>query len=471
MTEPASHSIHLRQSKRAAASGWIGSALEYYDFFIYATAASLVFPQIFFPSQNPTVAIIASLATYGVGYVARPIGAFVLGHWGDTHGRRNVLLLCMFLMGFSTMLVGVLPTYQQAGIWAPILLVVLRLIQGFAVAGEISGASSMILEHAPFGRRGYYASFSLQGVQAGQIIAAAVFLPLAAYLPSDAFNSWGWRVPFLMSAVVIVAAYIIRREVNETPAFEREEEEGRIPRTPIIEAFRSSWADILRVVCMALMNVIPVVAAIFGAAYAVQPAYGIGFAKEVYLWIPVAGNIIAVVFIPFIGALSDRIGRRPPMIVGSLAAALLSFAYLYAISIHDVWMAIIVSLLMWGVVYQGYNAVFPSFYPELFRTRYRVSAMAIGQNIGTAISAFLPALFTAVAPPGSVNIPLKIGAITFGVAAIAALAAYSARETYRLRLNDLGNPDATPLPKDEYDRLRARSELDSTGQAPSLARG
>ena len=471
MTEPSSHPTHLRQSKRAAASGWIGSALEYYDFFIYATAASLVFPQIFFPSQNPTVAIIASLATYGVGYVARPIGAFVLGHWGDTHGRRNVLLLCMFVMGLSTMLVGVLPTYQQVGIWAPILLVALRLIQGFAVAGEISGASSMILEHAPFGHRGYYASFSLQGVQAGQIFAAAVFLPLAAYLPHDAFNSWGWRVPFLMSCIVIIAAYIIRREVNETPAFERAEEEGKVARTPILEAFTNSWADILRVACMALMNVIPVVAAIFGAAYAVQPAYGIGFAKEIYLWIPVAGNIIAVLFIPFVGALSDRIGRRPPMIIGSLVAALLSFAYLYAVSIHDVWMAIIVSLLMWGVIYQGYNAVFPSFYPELFRTRYRVSAMAIGQNIGTAISAFLPALFTAVAPPGSSDIPLKIGAITLGVAAIAAIAAFSARETYRLRLNDLGNPDAAPLPKDEYDRPRARTELDTGSQTPSLANG
>src|ERR1700759_696820 len=175
-----------RQTKMAAASGWIGSALEYYDFFIYATAALLVFPQAFFPSTNPKVAIIASLATYGVGYVARPIGAFVLGHLGDTHGRKNVLLICMFLMGFSTMAVGLLPTYHSVGMLAPALLVVLRLVQGFAVAGEISGASSMILEHAPFGRRGYYASFTLQGVQAGQILAAAVFLPLAHFMPSDA---------------------------------------------------------------------------------------------------------------------------------------------------------------------------------------------------------------------------------------------------------------------------------------------
>jgi len=454
---------HLRQPRRAAASGWIGSALEYYDFFIYATAASFVFPQIFFPSESPTVAIIASLATYGVGYVARPIGAIVLGHWGDTHGRKNVLLLCMFLMGFSTMAVGLLPTYQQIGLLAPALLVILRLIQGFAVAGEISGASSMILEHSPFGRRGYYASFSLQGVQAGQILAAAVFLPLATFMPSEAFNSWGWRIPFLLSFVVIIAGYIIRREVHETPAFEREEEKGTVPRTPIIQASTESWPDILRVACMALMNVIPVVAAIFGAAYAVQAAYGIGFAKEVYLWIPVVGNLIAVVIIPFVGALSDKIGRRPPMIAGSLSAALLSFLYLYAISTHNLWMAIVVSLLMWGVLYQGYNAIFPAFYPELFRTRYRVSAMAIGQNIGTAISAFLPALFTAVAPPGSTNIPLKIGFMTLGVVLISCIAAYSARETYRLRLNDLGNPNATPVPKEEFERIRALSESETTG--------
>src|SRR5450432_2973190 len=445
------------QSKKAAASGWIGSALEYYDFFIYATAASLIFPQIFFPKGDPQTAIVASLATYGVGYVARPIGAFFLGHWGDTHGRKTVLLVCMFLMGFSTMAVGLLPTYQQVGVWAPILLVVLRLIQGFAVAGEISGASSMILEHAPFGRRGFFASFTLQGVQAGQILAAAVFLPLAHYLPDEAFNTWGWRVPFLLSFFVIVAGYIIRREVDETPAFAEEGAHGAVPKAPIVAAFKFHWKDMLRVICMALMNVIAVVAAIFGAAYAVQPAYGIGFSKDVYLWIPVLGNIIAVVVIPFVGNLSDRIGRRPPIIFGAIAAGLLSFAYLYAISIHSVPLAICMSLLMWGVVYQGYNAIFPSFYPELFPTRARVSAMAISQNIGTTITALLPALFATVAPPGSTNIPLTVGAIAFGITVIAALAAITARETYRISINDLGNPGAVPMAKDEYDRMREQT--------------
>ena len=455
MASSENHASHGRhQTRKAAASGWIGSALEYYDFFIYATAASLIFPQIFFPKGDPTVAIVASLATYGVGYVARPIGAFVLGHWGDTHGRKTVLILCMFLMGISTVAVGLLPTYDQVGILAPVLLVVLRLIQGFAVAGEISGASSMILEHAPFGRRGYYASFTLQGVQAGQILAAAVFLPLAHYMPTDAFNSWGWRIPFLLSFVVIIAGYIIRRRVDETPAFTEENAQGAVPKSPVFEAIRSNWRDMIRVICMALMNVIPVVTAIFGAAYAVQPGYGIGFSTDVYLWIPVLGNILAVLVIPFVGNLSDRIGRRPPVIVGALLTGLLSFAYLYAIGEKNVPLAIAVSLLMWGVIYQGYNAVFPSFYPELFPTRTRVSAMAISQNIGTAITALLPALFATVAPPGSTNIPLTIGAITFAITIVAALAAMTARETYRVRMNDLGNPDAAPVDPATYKHLR-----------------
>src|SRR5271170_139341 len=458
MVSPSDHEPSgAHQSKKAAASGWIGSALEYYDFFIYATAASLVFPQIFFPSGNPTVAIVASLATYGVGYVARPIGAFFLGHMGDTHGRKTVLLVCMFIMGFSTMAVGILPTYSQVGLLAPALLVVLRLIQGFAVAGEISGASSMILEHAPFGRRGFFASFSLQGVQAGQILAAAVFLPLAAYMPDQAFNAWGWRIPFLASVVVIIAGYIIRREVAETPAFAEEDSQGRVPKAPIVQAFTECWPDMLRVVCMALMNVIPVVATIFGAAYAVQPAYGIGFPKAMYLWIPVVGNILAVIIIPFVGDLSDKIGRRPLIIVGAIGSGLLSFVYLYAIGTKNIPLAIAMSLLMWGAVYQGYNAIFPSFYPELFPTRTRVTAMAISQNVGTMITALLPALFAAVAPPGSSNIPLTIGALAFAVTLISAIAALSARETYRIHLKDLGDPRAIPVDKRDYDRMRMQA--------------
>ena len=428
----------VSEARRAAAGGWIGSALEYYDFFVYATAASLVFPQIFFPIGDPTVGIVAALATYGVGYVARPAGALVLGHYGDTYGRRRVLVFCMVLMGVSTTAVGLLPTYSQAGVLAPALLVGLRLIQGFAVAGEISGSSSLILEHAPPGRRGLYASFSLQGVQAGQILAAAVFIPLARFMPRDAFLSWGWRVPFLLSVFAVAAGYLIRRRVAETPVFENERARGVTPRAPIVQALRESGPDMARVTCMSLMNVIPVVTTIFGAAYAIQPAYGIGMADDVYLWIPVLGNCMAVLVIPFVAHLSDRIGRRPPIIAGSLAAGLLAFGYLQAISVRNVPLAIGLSLLMWGVVYQGYNAVFPSFYPELFPARTRVTAMAIAQNVGTMITALLPALFATVAPPGSSNVPLTVGAIAFAVTLVAATAAWTTRETFRVPLADLG---------------------------------
>lgn len=453
-------SIGPRQSsstKKAAASGWVGSALEYYDWFIYAQAAALVFPGVFFPAGNPTVALIASLGTYAVGYVARPIGAFVLGQWGDKHGRKNVLVLAMLMMGASTFAVALLPTYSQVGILAPVLLLILRLIQGFAVAGELSGASAMIVEHAPFGRRGFYASFALQGTQAGQIIAAAVFLPLSAVLSDEAFKSWGWRVPFLLSALVVFAGYIIRRRVEETPVFEQEKAHQEISKTPIIQVLRESGLDVVRAVCMTLVNVVGVTVAVFGAAYATQPGYGVGMSTTVYLWIPVLANVVALVLIPWFGDLSDRFGRRPLMIVGSLGSGALAYAYLFAVSQNNVVLTIILAILMWGTLYQVWNATFASFFQELFPSRTRVTGFAISQNIGLLITAFLPSIFAAVAPPGSANVPFIIGSICFGITVIGAVAAWSARETHRVPLNELGKPNATPVSREEYDRLRAGS--------------
>ncbi|WP_226344161.1 MFS transporter [Agilicoccus flavus] len=445
------------QSKKAAASGWIGSALEYYDFFIYAQAAALIFPTLFFDKSNPQMGIIGALGTYVVGYVARPIGAFVLGSWGDRHGRKNVLVLCMLLMGVSTMLVALLPTYQQVGLLAPALLVALRIVQGFAVAGEISGASSMILEHAPFGRRGFFGSFTLQGTQFGQILAAAVFLPLAHFLPDEAFQSWGWRIPFALSAFVVLAGYIIRRRVDETPAFEEEMAEGEVAQAPIAVAFSRNGKTILCVFLMALTNIVAVTTSIFGATYATNKSYGIGFSADIYLWIPVLGNILACLVIPLVGNLSDKIGRRPCIIGGAVVAGALSYPYLWAISQHNVPLAIFFSLLMWGAVYQGYNAVFPSFYPELFPTRTRVTGMAIAQNLGTVASSAMSIVFPIVAPPGSTNVPLIVGGITFGITLLAALGAIMSPETFRLRADQLGDPKAVPMSAEQYERERAEA--------------
>jgi MFS family permease len=440
---------------KAAASAWMGSALEYYDFFIYGTAAALFFPQLFFPSKNAGLSIIEALATYAVGFLARPLGAFVLGHFGDTYGRKSVLTFSMMVMGASTAAVGLLPTFQQVGILAPGLLVLLRLIQGFALGGEQPGANAMIVEHAPFGRRGFFASFTIQGTQAGQILAAAVFLPLIYLMSKPTFNSYGWRIPFLLSFVLVFFGLLVRRKVSETPVFLNQLERGELPRAPVLETFRIAWKDMIRVVLMALAYVVPAAITVFGAAYAVQPAYGIGIPKQLYLWIPVIGNMVAVVVIPFAGTLSDKIGRRPMVIFGMLGSGLATVIYIYAISIRSIPLILATSFIGWGVIYQGYNATFPSFWPELFPARTRVAGTAISHNIGVVAGAFLPLIFTAIAPPGSLNIPFRVGSLAFAVACLAAFGGWSARETFRVRLEDLGKPSAVPVEKREYDRIRA----------------
>jgi len=224
--------LPARTPKKAAIAAWVGSALEYYDFVIYGTAAALVFPKIFFPSGDPVAATVASLATFGVGYVARPIGSFILGHLGDRFGRKPVLIGTLLLMGLSTFLVGCLPTYDAIGILAPILLVVLRLLQGLSAAGEQAGANSMSFEHAPDNRRGFFTSWTLSGTQGGQVLAPLVFLPIAA-LPEAQLLTWGWRIPFLLSAIVVGVGYIIRRRLDETPIFSEEAAHGEVPKTPL----------------------------------------------------------------------------------------------------------------------------------------------------------------------------------------------------------------------------------------------
>ncbi|PPF42732.1 MFS transporter [Pseudoclavibacter sp. AY1F1] len=430
-TTVASQENEGKTPRKAALSGWIGSVLEYYDFTLYSQAAALVFPVVFFPTGDPTVALISSLATYAVGYVARPIGAIVLGNWGDKHGRKNVLVIAMLLMGLSTLAVGFLPTYDQIGLWAPLILVFLRLIQGFAVAGELGGASAMIVEHAPAGRRGFFASFGLQGTQAGSIIATAVFIPLTAVLTDEAFLEWGWRIPFMLSAFVVLAGFLIRKHVEEPPAYTRSlaVQQAQNRQAPVVELFKNNGWTVFRAILMTLANVAGVTTLVFGTSFATQEAYGVAMPASTFLWVPLIANVAAVIVIPVFGMLSDKIGRRTLMIVGSFGSGLVAIGYLSAIQSGNLVLTIVLAILMMGVLFQMWNATFATFFQELFPTQTRVTGFAISQNVGLMIVAFLPSIFTFVAPPGSDNVPLVVGGLTLAIATVSALATLLTPET------------------------------------------
>nr|WP_281453084.1 MFS transporter [Paenarthrobacter nitroguajacolicus] len=432
-----SDNVAHKDPKKAAMSGWIGSALEYYDFALYSLAATLLFPTIFFPTDNQTAGIIASLATYAVGYVSRPLGAVVLGAYGDRHGRKKVLVFAMLLMGFATFAVGLLPTYGQVGLLAPVLLVILRLIQGFAVAGELGGASAMIVEHSPDARRGFFASFSLQGTQVGSILATAVLIPLAALLPDEQFHSWGWRLPFLLSAVVILAGYIIRRRVTEPPAYVTQAESAPRRRFPLVDLLRTHPWVMVRCIAMTFTNVIGMATLIFGVSFATQKGYGIGFSSSEFLWVTMAANVTAVLTIPAFGALSDKIGRRALMVAGGIAGGLLTVGYLWAIEQRSLPLVFVCVVIVQGILFQMWNATFATFFQEQFPMRMRVTGFAVSQNIGLMIASFFPSLFTAIAPPGSANIPMVIGLTTLGICVVSAVATLMSSDTKGKTLEEL----------------------------------
>ena len=423
----------IKAPKKAALASWIGSAVEYYDFFIYGTAAALVFGKIFFPSFDPTVATVAAFATFGVGYVTRPIGAVLLGHVGDKFGRKLVLTFTLLLMGFSTFCVGLLPTYDQIGIWAPILLVALRMLQGLSAAGEQAGANSMTLEHAPEHRRAFFTSFTLSGTQGGLILATLVFLPLAQ-LPEAQLLSWGWRLPFFLSAIVVGVGFWVRRTLPETPAFKEEEQAHAVTKLPVAVLFRDSGPDVLRVIFGALISVVSTIFSVFTLSYAVNTAH---IPRATMLTVLVVTNVAALAAIPLLASLSDRIGRKPVFISGALGCAVLIWPYIWAISEANIPLIFVLGVLLSGVVYSAANGVWPSLYGEMFDTRVRLSGMAIGTQVGFALGGFAPTISAAImgAGPGGW---MPVAAFTSVTALVSAASIATARETFRTPLDRLG---------------------------------
>lgn len=419
-----------RSPRRAALASWIGSALEYYDFAVYGTAAAIVLNRIFFSEDTAAIGILKSMVVVGVAYVVRPFGAMIVGPLGDRYGRRFVLMLTLFLMGSATFAIGCLPTYSQAGILAPILLVACRMLQGLSAAGEQASSISISLEHAHEHQRAFTTSWTLQGTQFGSLLATAVFIPFAA-LPDEHLLTWGWRVPFWLSAFVVVTAWLIRRTLSEPPAYLQRE---KLTESPLMLVFKHHKRAVLTIAVCAMVNTVNMVFTTFALSFATK---GYGLDRSTMLLVPVASNTLGLVAIPLAAMLADKVGRKPVFITGAVASSLVMFPYLGAITEGN-WVGIFVyGVLMHGALYSMANGVWPSFYAEMFPTRVRVTGLALGTQIGFAISGGVaPAVATSLAGADLHNAVLP-AVFTVAMCVLVALGALTAREGYKKSLAEL----------------------------------
>jgi MFS family permease len=431
---PEEQARRVRRARKAALAAFLGGALEYYDFFVYATAASLVFSKIFFPSGDPVVAQISSFATFGVAYVARPFGAIVFGHLGDRIGRKNTLVLTLVLMGASTFLIGALPDFHAAGYLAPVLLVALRLLQGLSAGAETAGASALTMEESPVGRRAFFPSFSMSGISTGIVLASLVFLPVAAMSEADRL-AWGWRIPFWSSIVVLIVAYLVRRTLEEPIVFEEKAQHHELVKLPFLDMLKTHPAQFIQVALMSFETVTNTFMQSFGLAYAVS----VGINAQTMLWVSVVGNVIAIATQPLSAMFADKFGRKPIFIAGISGSTVLIFVYFWAISTANIPLVFVVSTLITAGTYAMSNAIYPAWFAELFNVRVRYSGMAVGLQIGILCAGFTPLLGTALVG----GVPANWGPaawIVAGSTILALIGAIWARETYRTPIHELGNP-------------------------------
>ncbi len=381
-----------------ALASLVGTTIEWYDFFLYGTAAALVFNRLYFPTFDPLAGTLAAFGTYAVGFLARPIGGIIIGHYGDRIGRKSMLVLTLTIMGVATFAIGLLPTYAQIGPWAAVALVALRLAQGFGVGGEWGGAVLMAVEHAPAGARGFYGSLPQMGVPAGLLASTAVFAQFAR-LPQDQFLSWGWRVPFLVSIALVGVGLVIRLRILETPLFLRiKETRSETPR-PVVDVLRRHRKEVLLAMGLRLAeNGAFYIYTVFVLVYGTQR---VGISRETLLNGILVGAASALIAIPLCGALSDRFGRRPVYLFGACVTALFAYPLFWLLDTGStplVWLALFVALVFAHAPMYGPQAAFLS---ELFGTRVRYSGASLGSQLASVIAGGLsPFIATALLPYG-----------------------------------------------------------------------
>lgn len=410
-------------SRRGPLAGFIGTAIETYDFFLYGTAAALVLNKLYFPTLTPFVGTLASLATYSAGFVARPIGAVVVGHYGDRIGRRSMLVLTLVTMGGASIAIGLLPTYARIGVWAPTALVVLRLAQGFAVGGEWSGAALIAVEHAPPESRGFYGSWTQIGTPAGLLLSTGAFA-LASRLPDAQFLAWGWRVPFLASIVLLAIGLVIRLGVPETPAFLRVQAERTHARRPVLDVFRAHPRELLLAFGMRIAeNGAFYIYTVFVIVYATRHS---GLRRDEILTAIVVGAACLMAAIPLCGALSDRVGRRPMYLLGASVTAVFAYPLLRLLDTGSLAVACVALVIAFALGHAPMYGPQAAFMSELFGTRLRYSGMSIGSNLASVVSGGLsPFIATALLPYGRA----ALASYTVAMAAVTILAVLLAPET------------------------------------------
>jgi metabolite-proton symporter len=427
--------------RKVVLASLIGTTIEWYDFFLYGTAAALVFNRQFFPAADPLTGAMLAFATYALGFLARPLGGVVFGHYGDRIGRKKLLMLSLMLMGGATVLIGCLPTYAQVGVLAPLMLVALRLVQGFAVGGEWGGAVLIVAEHGDAARRGFWSSWPQAGVAAGNLLAAGILAVMAAVQSEEDFLSWGWRIPFLLSAALIGIGWWVRTTIDESPVFRDAQRTNVVRKAPALEALRTRPRALLIGAGLRMAdNISYYIITAFSITYVTEI---VGLSRQVVLNAILIGAVFHFVAIPGWAWLSDRIGRRPVYAIGALGTGLWAFAFFRLLdtgAAPAVIAAIVIGLVLHGAMY-GPQAAFLS---EMFPTRVRYSGVSLAYQL-TSIFAGSLAPIIAIALLRETGGATAVAAYVAAAAAITLVAVLLARETRGLTFAEIDAEDSEPL--------------------------